>query len=472
MEKETEGNTAMESIWSRQTQIPEKKALHENIKVQTAVIGAGMAGILIAYFLKKEGMDVVVLEGRRIASGQTKNTTAKITSQHGMIYDKMIKRAGEERARGYAMANEDAIRLYERIIREEKADCGFRKLPAYLYSVDEARREEMKMEAAAARKLGIGASFVDGSDLQELPFQTAGAVRFENQAQFDPLKFIKQIAEQLTVYENTRVLSVDKHIISTDKGTVTAENIVFATHYPFVNVPGFYFLRQHQERSYVLAVSGPKALDGMYYSIDEGGLSLRSAGGMLLLGGGSHRTGKMAGGEIQCPDCAAEGFSYLRKKAEAYWCSCGEAAEWAAQDCMPHDGIPFIGKYSVMRPYWYVATGFHKWGMTSSMAAAMIISDQLHGRENPYAKIFQPQRLLFRASLKNLLADVWQSVKGLSMGLFSEKDRKCPHMGCRLTWNPLEESFDCPCHGSRFDKNGELIDNPAQVSLSRDGSTG
>ena len=455
----------MESIWSEETQIPERKSLHDNIKVQTAVIGAGMAGILIAYFLKKEGMDVVVVEAKRIASGQTGNTTAKITSQHGMIYDRMIKKTGEERARGYAMANEDAIKLYERIIREEKIDCDFKKLPSYLYSVDQARTEELKREAEAARKLGIDACFVEGSKLQKLPFAAAGAVCFENQAQFDPLKFVRQLSEQLTVYENTRVLSVDQHVISTDKGTITAENIVFATHYPFLIVPGFYFLRQHQERSYVLALSGQKELDGMYYSIDEGGLSLRSVGELLLLGGGAHRTGKMAGGGVQCPECVKEGFPYLRERAKTFFKGQEEAAHWAAQDCMPHDNIPFIGKYSAMRPYWYVATGFHKWGMTSSMIAAMLINDQIHGRKNPYANTFTPQRFLFRASLKNLLVDLGQSIKGLSNGLFSEKDRKCPHMGCRVTWNPDEESFDCPCHGSRFDKNGELIDNPAQVSL-------
>ncbi|MGN1180229.1 MAG: FAD-dependent oxidoreductase [Suilimivivens sp.] len=458
----------MTSIWNQETQIPERKALHENIRVQTAVIGAGMAGILIAYFLKKEGMDVIVVEADRIAGGQTKNTTAKITSQHGMIYDKMIKKAGEERARGYAMANEDAIKFYERIVREEEIDCEFQKLPACLYSTDKARIEELEREAKTAGNLGIEAYFLEGSELKELPFEAAGAVCFENQAQFNPLKFVKQLSEKLVIYENTKVLSVEEHVILTDKGNIVADNIVFATHYPFLIVPGLYPFRQHQERSYVLALSGQKKLNGMYYSIDEGGLSLRSAGEMLLLGGGAHRTGKQKENEIQCQGCAAEGFSYIREKAKIYYPDRKETAHWAAQDCMTHDSIPFIGKYSVIRPYWYIATGFNKWGMTSSMVSAMIINDQIHGRKNSYENTFTPQRLLFRASIKNLLADTGQSIAGLSKGLFSEKDRKCPHMGCRLTWNPDEESFDCPCHGSRFDKDGELIDNPAQVSLFHD----
>ena len=258
-----------------------------------------------------------------------------------------------------------------------------------------------------------------------------------------------------------------EHEVFTDKGTITAENIVFATHYPFPIVPGFYFLRQHQERSYVLALPDKKELNGVYYSVDEGGLSLRKAGDMLLVGGGSHRTGKSSCKKGTHPACTGEGFHYLRKMAGSFYPNLEEAAHWAAQDSMTHDSVPFIGKFSTMRPYWYIATGFNKWGMTASMIAAMILSDSIQGRENAYAGIFKPQRFLFRASVKNLLTDVGQSIMGLSKGLFSNKDMRCPHMGCRLTWNPEEESFDCPCHGSRFDRDGNLIDNPAQTSLYR-----
>lgn len=452
----------MKSIWSENTEIPERKTLQENIRVQTAVIGAGMAGILTAYFLKKAGTDVVVIEADRIAGGQTKNTTAKITSQHGMIYDRLIRQIGREKAEGYAMANEDAIKIYERIIKEEKIQCDFEKLPSYLYSAEEARKTELEREAEAARKLGIEAYFVKGEEITELPFQTAGAVRFENQAQFHPLAFIRHLAKEIEIFENTKVLTVKKHVIATDRGNITAENIVFATHYPFLNVPGLYFLRQHQERSYVLMLEGLEKLSGMYYGIDKKGLSFRSVGNTLLLGGGAHRTGK----NQEKATCTGEetGYSYLRKMAQKYYPDREEMAYWSAQDCMPHDGIPFIGRYSLIRPYWYVATGFHKWGMTSAMISAVIISGKICGKDNPYEKVFLPQRFFFRASVKNLTADIGESIAGLSKGLFSKKERRCPHMGCRLEWNPQEESWDCPCHGSRFNSKGKLIDNPAQIS--------
>lgn len=475
----------MQSLWSETVQIPKREFLQGNISAENVVIGAGMAGLLIAYFLQKKGKQVIVLEAAEIAGGQTRNTTAKLTSQHGLIYHKMKKKAGIARARGYAMANESAIAAYEELIREEGISCDFERLPSFLYTTDASRSRELEQEARTARELGISAEFADKSKITELPFQTAGAVCFRNQAQFHPLKLVRGLCGKLTIYENTRVLSVSRHKIVYESGpkenetkaenragskrysgTITAENIIFAAHYPFVNVPGFYFLRQHQKRSYVLAVRGQGVsgrLSGMYYSIDRNGLSFRCAEGRLLLGGGSHRTGKAVCGcrETEKP----EGYSYLRKMRQQYYPMGEETAYWSAQDCMPHDGIPFIGSYSSLRPYWYVATGFQKWGMTSAMVAAMLISDKICGIGNPYEKIFTPRRLLFRAGIKNLCMDIGESAAGLSKGLFSKRQRRCRHMGCRLVWNAEEQSFDCPCHGSRFSSEGALIDNPAQRGL-------
>ena len=446
----------MELIWSSSANLQKREALHGDIRVQTVIIGAGMTRILTAYLLKKNGLDAVIIEAKQMGSGQTERTTAKITSQHGMIYDKLLRKTGRKRAEIYARANEEAIRLYEKIIREEQIECHFKRLPAYLYTREENRVRELKREAVAARALGIHAAFVEDSEIYELPFEINGAVRFENQAQFHPLEFIKYLAKDLKIYENTKAISVKGHEVYTDRGTITAENIVFATHYPFINVPGFYFLREHQERSYVLALAQMQELSGMYYSIDKKGLSLRSAGDILLLGGGGHRTGK-----ITCH----EGIRYLKEMAGHYYPDSEECAVWSAQDCMPHDGIPFIGKYSIFRPYWYVATGFHKWGMTSAMVSAVIISNKICGIPDLYEKAFTPQRLLLRAGIKNLLIDIGESVLGLGKGLFSKKENKCPHMGCRLEWNPQEQTWECPCHGSRFSEEGELRDNPAQVGL-------
>lgn len=454
----------MESIWSRAAQIPGREPLPGDRQVQTLVIGAGMAGILTAYFLKKEGVDVVVAEAGRIAWGQTKNTTAKITGQHGLIYHKLMQKAGIEKARDYATAAKDAVKLYERIIKEENIECHFKKLPSYLYTIYKSRRKALEKEAAAARELGMEARFVEGQELTELPFEAAGAVCFENQGQFSPLEFIKALSGPLEIYENTKVLSVKGHIAFTDKGRITAENIVFTCHYPFPIIPGFYFLRQHQERSYVLALEGGRELEGMYYSADEEGISLRSAGSILLLGGGGRRTGKRGRG---AGGCSMAGYSYLQEAAGKFYPALHETARWSAQDCMPHDDIPFIGKYSVYRPYWYVATGFKKWGMTSSMVSAVIISGRICGKNVPYEKTFSPQRLLFRLGIRNLLTDIGESVKGLGRGLFSGKERKCPHMGCRLEWNPEEERWECPCHGSEFDRDGKLLADPARRDMNK-----
>lgn len=454
----------MESIWKHNLEISERQTLEHETKVGTLIIGAGMAGILTAYLLKQRGINAVIVEAKTIASGQTGNTTAKITSQHDLFYDKLIQKAGKNRAKAYAMANEEAIRIFEQIVRKEKIDCDFEKKPSYLYTVDEKRIMELQKEAKAAKSLGIEAAFVKGDKITELPFEVMGAVCFENQAQFHPLRFIKYLAEKLTIYENTKVLSVKEHTVVTNQGTIHADNIIFACHYPITNVPGFYFLRQHQEGSYVLALKSDKELNGMYYSIDENGLSLRSAEGALLLGGGAHRTGKCI---CHCSDMEREkyGYTFLTRKAGQYYDSAREIARWAAQDCMPHDEIPFIGKYSVFRPYWYVASGFKKWGMTSSMVSAMLLTSQICGECNAYEAAFSPQRLLIRAGIKNFLTDVGESIRGLSKGMFSGKERRCKHMGCRLEWNNEEDSWDCPCHGSRYDKNGELLDNPAQLDL-------
>ena len=444
----------MQSLWSKTVRLSSKEELKQDISAENVVIGAGMAGILIAYLLKKKGKEVVVLEAEEFASGQTKNTTAKITSQHGLIYDDMIKNTGRTRAQGYAMANEAAIEAYEKIIEEEGIDCHFERLPSYLYSTREEGREILRKEEKAARELGIEAHFVEGEEIQELPFQVTGALRFDNQAQFHPLEFLSAISEKITIYEHTKVFSVKGHEIFTEKGKVTAEKIIFAAHYPFLIIPGFYFIRQHQSRSYVLALEGkkiPERLSGMYYGIDEDGLSFRGEGSTLLLGGGSHRTGEERGG-----------FCDLRNRAREYYPHATEIACWSAQDCMPHDRIPFIGQYSKWRPYWYVATGFQKWGMTSSMVAAMLISDLICKEENSYREVFTPQRLLIKAGFKNLCTDLIESVTGLARGWLGPKEKRCTHMGCGLIWNEEEKTWECPCHGSRYDADGKLLDDPAR----------
>lgn len=224
-------------------------------------------------------------------------------------------------------------------------------------------------------------------------------------------------------------------------------------------------MRQHQDRSYVLALKGAKRVNGMYYSIDRQGLSFRMAGDILLLGGGGHRTGAKE------KELRGKGYHFLKEQAECYYPNAKETARWSAQDVMTHDRLSFVGRYSVYRPYWYVATGFKKWGMTSAMISAHLITDLICERKNPYAVLFTPKRLLIRVGLCEWIKDVGMSVKGLFMGAvhapFSKNAHRCPHMGCELCKNEIEDSYDCPCHGSRFDADGKLIDNPAQTGMKR-----
>ena len=467
----------MKSVWKQDTVIKANKELEHDISVNTVVIGAGMAGVLTAYLLQKKGIDTVVLEAARIGSGQTQNTTAKITSQHGLFYSKMIHKVGRKRLKGYALANEEAIGQYEEIIKRENMDCDFERLPAVLYTTDARNNRLLLKEAKIAGKLGIDARYrqydgtgTDMTHVSQKSVNIKSEVIFENQAQFHPLKFLKAIAQKLTIYENTPVISVKGHTVYTSRGRIEADHIVFATHYPFINMPGFYFMREHQERSYVLALKGAEALPAMYYSMDRDGLSLRRYGELLLLGGGNHRTGK----KTTCKQDET-GYTFLRRMKDKYFPDTEIVAAWSAQDCMPHDEIPFIGRYSYFRPYWYVATGFKKWGMTSSMIAAEIISDDIRRstdcgvpKDSPrgiarYRDVFAPQRVLLRASFCNFVIDVCESIAGLCKGIFYSKGRRCPHMGCRLEWNDEEKSWDCPCHGSRFTNEGEVIDNPAQI---------
>ena len=238
----------MQSIWSESCKFIKREVLDKDIKTDTIIIGAGMAGILIGYMLKQNGIDVILIDAAEMASGNTKNTTAKITSQHDLIYDKLISEFGEKKARQYAKANELAIKKYKEITKERKIECEFEEKSAYVYSLNEV--ENIKKEVEAANKLGISAEFVESINL---PFEIKGAVKFNNQAQFNPLKFLKDISSDLVIYENTRALEIKENLVITNRGNITANNIVVATHYPIMNAPGYYFMKMHQERSYVIA---------------------------------------------------------------------------------------------------------------------------------------------------------------------------------------------------------------------------
>lgn len=430
------------SVWASNTKLPSFPELPGDLQVDVLVIGGGLAGLLCAHRLAKAGVNYALIEADTICHGVTRNTTAKITSQHGLIYSKLLREFGAETARGYWDANQAALREYR--ILAGSVDCGFEQKDNYIYSLDGAQK--LEKERTALNQLGIPSEFVD---TLPLPFPITGAIRFRDQAQFDPLKFVSGIVGGLNIFEHTAAREFIGNTVVTEHGRIRAAKIIIATHFPLLNKHGGYFLKLYQQRSYVLALENAGEVDGMYLDGAENGLSFRNYGDLLLIGGGGHRTGKQG-----------SGWTELERFAQKYYPQAREKYRWATQDCMTLDGIPYIGRYSKATPDLYVATGFNKWGMTSSMVSAMILCDLVQGRENPYAAIFSPSRTVLRPQLL-------VNAAGAAVNLLTPTKPRCPHMGCALKWNAQERSWDCPCHGSRFGEDGKLLDNPATGDLKK-----
>ena len=426
----------MESVWEKTASKPQFDALDGNKKTDVLIIGGGIAGILCAYKLKNAGVDCMLVEATEICGGITKNTTAKITLGHGLIYDKMIKRFGEDKARLYAEAQSKAIQEYAQFC--ENIDCEFETQDNYVYSLND--RKKIEKEVAALNRIGVKAEF---SDAKGLSFAVAGAVRVKEQAQFHPLKFLYEIAKELPIYEHTKVLELMPNKAKTNRGEIAFKKLIIATHFPMINKHGSYFLKLYQHRSYVIALKGAQNVNGMYVDESDTGLSFRSYGDLLLLGGGGHRTGKKGG-------CWQELEDFARK----HYKNTEIVGKWATQDCMTLDDIPYIGQYAKSTSDVFVATGFKKWGMTNAMVSADILCDLVQGKVNPYAAVFDPTRTVLRPQLA---VNAFDSV----VGILTPTAPRCPHLGCALKYNKTEHTWDCPCHGSRFTEDGQLIDNPA-----------
>ena len=432
----------MNSVWTKTAKLPTFKSLKNDIKTDVLIIGGGITGILCAYMLQQAGVNYVLIEADRICGGVSENTTAKITSQHGFIYDKLIKQFGVEKAQMYLKANQQALKQYRKMCKT--IDCDFEVKDSFVYSTEQS--DKLEKELNALNKISANAEFVKGIPL---PVTTVGAIKFKNQAQFNPLKFIASVSSGLNIYEQTKALQFDGKTVVTSGGKIKASKIIVATQFPIFNKHGSYFLKMYQHRSYVLALSLDNTLDGMYVDQSKSGLSFRNFKNYLLLGGGSHRTGEQGGSFLELQNFAD--INYPNAKIEY---------RWATQDCMTLDGVPYIGQYSKRTPNLFVATGFNKWGITSSMAAAQILCDEMLGKENEYAPVFSPSRTILRPQL------ILNAFKTTANLLTPTKPR-CPHLGCALKWNQAEHTWDCPCHGSRFSKDGKLLDNPATSDLNK-----
>lgn len=430
----------MESVWKKDTSFPQFPTLQGDKKTDVLIIGGGIAGILTAYFLKQRGIDCILLEKDRLCSGVSGNTTAKITAQHGFAYDKIMRRYGIENAKIYLQTNTRALETFKEMSRS--IDCDFEIKDNFVYTCSDRKKAEKEMRALET----IGADAVFCEQVH-IPVQTNGAVCFRNQAQFHVLKFLSAICKELPVYEHSFVREMIGNTAVTDNGSVKAGHVIVTTHFPFINKHGLYPLKMYQHRSYVIAFENAEQVNGMFVDEADKGFSFRNYKNLLLLGGGDHRTGKNGGAWQELREFAAEHYPQAQEKHF-----------WAAQDCMSLDSIPYIGKYSKNTHNLYTATGFNKWGMTSAMLSAQLLCDAVQGKENDFAPLFSPSRTMLHGQLLINAAETMADY-------LLPTTRRCPHLGCALRWNRYEHSWDCPCHGSRFDENGKLLDNPANGNL-------
>ncbi|WP_434509711.1 FAD-dependent oxidoreductase [Desulfitobacterium sp. AusDCA] len=494
-----------QSYWMDSTTNIDYSALDKDIKVDVAIVGGGITGILCAYWLNKKGVKTAIIEADRILQGTTGHTTAKITSQHGLIYNKVQKQISEEFAKQYADANQTAIQMYESIAKEYNIECDLVSQSAYIYTLEDKYVDDIANEANIASSLGIKATYLDKIPL---PFNIKAAVRFDNQAQFHPRKFLLALAGKITdngvqIFEQSRIVDIEDngdngdYVLMTGRGTkVTAQRVIIASHYPFYNKHGMYFTRIYPERSYVVAIRmNENYPGGMYITAEEPGRSIRSQtsdqGELIFVGGEHHKTGQGAD--------TIKHYEALADFAEQTFTVEDIPYRWSTQDCMTLDGLPYVGQFTSNTPGLYIATGFAKWGMTNSMASSMILSDLIIDGKSPWQDVYNPSRETIGASAKNFVVENLNVANKLIEGKLSllpknadigpnegkaieadgqragaYKDEQgtlhivnttCTHMGCELNWNSAEKSWDCPCHGSRFTYEGDVIEGPALKPL-------
>lgn len=495
----------MNSLWIDSVKDLNKfSKLSDNIEADICIVGAGILGVTCAYYLTNLGYNIVILEKNKVGQNTTGHTTAKITSQHDLFYNYLINSYGKAFAKDYLTANEEAINNIKSIIDKENISCDFEFQNSYVYTTNKPDVINIKNEVNAVNSLGFNCEFVTKVGL---PFEIQGAICFKNQAQFNPMKYLYGLCNCIVskngkIYTDTTVTDLKKdddnnYIVFTNANTVKAKYVIIASHYPFINFPGFYFSKLYQSTSYVIAVDPKKTLfNGMYISFDNPTFSYRTASyngkRILLMSGPSHKTGK--------PDSSQNYYQLLEDEARKFYPNCEVLYNWSTEDCESLDRIPYIGPYSTFLPNVFVGTAFKKWGMTSSNVAANIIVDMICNKQNKYQYLFDSTRLKpikNRTQFKNFAIDSSKSlvfnkfkdseiaidnitinsggiidVNNTKVGIYKNSNGNiyavkpiCTHLGCLLSWNDLDKTWDCPCHGSKFDYKGKNIYGPAIKDL-------
>ena len=494
-----------ESYWHASTQLQTFPSLSSDIETEVCIVGAGITGITTAYLLAKKGIQVVIIDSDTILKGTTGFTTAKITAQHGLIYDEFTHLFGIESAKVYYNAQTEALNFIRQTVQENSIDCGFTNDDAYIYTNNDAQLSALQNEFKAYQALGIPGEYLEKTDL---PFQVKAAIKMTNQAQFHPLQYLTKITQLFLdmggkIYERTTVGDVkneERQTVLTKGGPkVTCIHVVICSHFPVVDKLGFYFARMHAEKSYVLGVKTNQIYPGgMYKSAEEPTRSIRKSSfngeDLLLIGGESHIVGQ--------GDSTIGYYESLMDFAEQYFAPAEIKYRWSTHDLVTIDKLPFVGQIGVGSPNVLVATGFRKWGMTNGTAAAHLLRDAIIGDQSPYGELVKPTRFNSNPSIKNLAMNFKNMVTEMSEGklgivvrepedLAKDEgsvvqvngrragayrdidgslhivDTTCTHMGCELSWNSGDRTWDCPCHGSRFNIDGEVISGPAEKSLKK-----
>jgi len=481
----------VKSVWetSLKTYKKEYPCLKENIRRDIVVIGGGMAGVLTAFQLSKKGLKVTLVEAEKLGSGVTSKTTAHITAQQGYIYYDLKKSKNMQWAKLYFESQQQATRKYENLIKKEKIDCDFERVDDYFFTIKNCQK--MKKLYQILTNIGAKVEYFEQKTI--LGFDTKGVIKISNQAVFHPLKFLTQLQKDFEIFENTRILKIDmnKKILYTKDFQITANKIVIATNYPIVKLKGAYFLKLYKSHSYVVATKKiENPLRSSYHSDVENGLTLRDYNGQVIIGGLDHRTGRVNSCE-------------KKRRLEEVSKECFKSNItnfWDANDVVTYDGLPIVGKFSEKFKDIYVITGFNKWGMANSMASSILITDLISKQNNPAEEVFSPQRFNFSfkaflsnifVSLKNLvimpLIPSFCSYKNLKIGQGKivcykgskkavYRDEKnnfhicspyCKHLHCQLKFNKNSHTWDCPCHGSRYDIDGNIISSPTVEKLDK-----
>lgn len=421
-------------LWEENIEIKKFPSINKDVKTDVLIIGGGITGILCAYELKKRNIDYILVEQDRIANATTKKTTAFITAQHETLYQDLIKNEGKDVAQQYLDINLKAVKRYKELADLYSFD--FKECDSTIYSVKS--NEIILKEKEALDSLNCNTKLIDKLPIN-LPIKLG--ISFSNQATLHPLKLIKEISKDLNIYELSKVDKLKKDTAYINNHTITFKNVIIATHYPFINLSGFYFTKLTQRRSYVVCLKHQE-IQGTYCNIDEDGMYFRSQRDYLILGGNDRDNKDKA--RINFKDKIKDLYNQNIEYS------------WSCQDCITLDGMPYIGRYDRFHNNYYVATGFNLWGFTWAMASSFILADLIENK-NTYSFI-SPQRHMNK---KELLSNLKISLKNI----VTLKTPRCKHLGCALMYNELEQTWECPCHGSRYDINGKVLDGPSKKNL-------